>query len=278
MSLGDHIKVRRRLGYYHHGIDIGKDRVIHFAGEPGKKKDASIEETSLKEFLNGGKIEIVEYSECLSPQETVRIAKNSLKQSEYNLLWNNCEHFARYCKTKEKKSEQVRDAAAGTTAGLSSGGTVALSIGAVKTAGYAGLSGAGIMSGLSTIGPVGVIGGVMTVAAVPALISNVAMSKVLKNDKKLSKNERSSRKAGRLATKLGTVAGAVGTVGSISGFGAVSGLSATGITTGLGAIGSIVGGGMVAGTIISVSAPAVVGTLTGYSCYKLFKKLQKKKQ
>jgi hypothetical protein len=277
MSLGDHIKVKRRLRYYHHGIDIGKNRVIHFTGEPGRKKDASIEETSLEEFLNGGKIKIVKYSECFNPQETVEIAKKFLSESGYNLFWNNCEHFARYCKTGEKKSEQVKDALAGTGASLGSGGAAVSSIFLVKSVGYAGLSGAGIVSGLATIGPAGVIGGVLTVAAGPAAISNIAMSKFLKDDKKLSNDEKVSRKAGRLGTKVGTLAGAAGTVGSISGLGTVSGLSATGITTGLGAIGSIVGGGMVAGTIISVAAPGVVGALTGYGCYKLFKKIKRKK-
>jgi hypothetical protein len=281
MSLGDHIKVKRRLRYHHHGIDVGQNKVIHFTGEPGKKKDASIQETSLEEFLNGRKIEIVQYSECFSPEETVRIAKGIAKKflikSKYNLVWNNCEHFARYCKTGDKVSEQVRDAFAGTGASVGSGGAVGISLLLVKGAGYAGLSGAGIMSGLATIGPAGVVGGVMTAASTPALISNVAMSKFLKDDKKLSKDERTSRKAGRLATKLGTAAGAVGTVGTISGFGAISGLSATGLTTGLGAIGSLVGGSMVAGTVISIAAPGVVGAFAGYSCYKLFKKLKRKK-
>ena len=277
MGLGDHIRVKRRIRYYHHGIDIGQNRVIHFTGEPGKKKDASIQETSLEEFSENRKIKIVQYSECFSPQKTVAIAKRNLSGSGYNLVWNNCEHFARYCKTGEKKSEQVKDALAGTGASVGSGGAAASSILLVKSAGYAGLSGAGIVSGLATIGPAGVIGGVLTVALGPAAISNVAMSKFLKNDKKLSNDEKASRKAGRLATKVGTAAGAVGTVGSISGLGAVSGLSATGITTGLGAIGSLVGGSMVAGTIISVAAPGVVGAFTGYGCYKLFKKLKRKK-
>jgi hypothetical protein len=94
MSLGDHIRVKRRIVYYHHGIDIGNDRVIHFTGEPGKKKDASIQETSIEEFLSGRKNEIVQYSECFSPQETVGIAKGIakkfLRKSKYNLVWNNC--------------------------------------------------------------------------------------------------------------------------------------------------------------------------------------------
>lgn len=278
MSLGDHIRVKRRIGYYHHGIDIGKNRIIHFTGEPGKKKNASIEETSLEEFLNGGKIKIVKYSDCFSPKKTVAIAKKRLSESGYNVAWNNCEHFARDCKTGEKKSEQVKDALAGTGASVGSGGAAASSILLVKSAGYAGLSGAGIVSGLATIGPAGVIGGVLTVASVPAIISNVAMSKFLKDDKKLSNDEKASRKVGRLATKVGTLAGAAGTVGSISGLGAVSGLSATGITTGLGAIGSLVGGSMVAGTVISIAAPGVAGALTGYGCYKLLKKLKRKKK
>ena len=69
MSLGDHIRVKRRIRYYHHGIDIGdKIELFILQVSQGKKKDASIQETSLEEFLNGRKIEIIRYSECFSPQ------------------------------------------------------------------------------------------------------------------------------------------------------------------------------------------------------------------
>lgn len=46
-------------------------------------------------------------SKLYSPEETVRRARSKLGESEYNLIFNNCEHFAIWCKTGVSKSEQV---------------------------------------------------------------------------------------------------------------------------------------------------------------------------
>lgn len=42
-----------------------------------------------------------------SPKETVQRAKSRLGEKKYNLLLNNCEHFAIWCKTGLSKSYQV---------------------------------------------------------------------------------------------------------------------------------------------------------------------------
>ena len=39
--------------------------------------------------------------------EVVKEAKKHVGKEEYNLLWNNCEHFANYCKTGKSESRQV---------------------------------------------------------------------------------------------------------------------------------------------------------------------------
>lgn len=137
MAKGDHIKVKRK-GYYHHGIDVGENRVIHFTGEPGQKSGAEIKETSLEDFLFGGKLEIVSYSICLPTEETINIAKSFLGATGYNLIFNNCEHFARYCKTKEKKSEQVNAGVTNTAANIGNGLWIAGTATFVSSAGSAG--------------------------------------------------------------------------------------------------------------------------------------------
>ena len=43
----------------------------------------------------------------------------------------------------------------------------------------------------------------------------------------------------------------------------------------LGTLGGFLGGGMIAGTAISIAVPGVVGALSGYGCYKLFKRRKK---
>jgi len=219
---------------------------------------------------------VVKYGKCLPIAETIDIARSRIGEADYNLVFNNCEHFARYCKTQEHKSEQVSDAVSGTGATIGTGAAVAGSVTAVSAAGSAaGLSGAGVMAGLAAIGPGGVVGGIATLAAVPAVVTNVAVSKTLADDETLPEDERNLRSAGRVAAKVGTAAGAVGTVGAISAAGTTSGLSAAGITSGLAAIGAIVGGGMVAGVAISVAAPAGVAAGAGWGLYKIGKRFKK---
>ena len=43
-----------------------------------------------------------------SPEETVSRAKSRLGERGYNLLWNNCEHYAIWCKTGLHESHQVQ--------------------------------------------------------------------------------------------------------------------------------------------------------------------------
>jgi len=226
----------------------------------------------MREFLNGGKPEVVRYAKCLPPDEVVERAMSRIGEEEYDLVFNNCEHFARWCKTGDRKSEQVKDAAAvagATTAGAAS---AAVSIAAVSACGAVeGLSGAGIVSGLAAIGPGGVLGGVGTLAVAPGLAANIAADKILEDDESLDESERCARAVGRTAAKAGTLAGAAGTVAAISSAGTAAGLSGAGLTSGLAAIGGTVGGGMVAGTVIAATAPAVATLAAGIGIYRLVK-------
>ena len=44
-----------------------------------------------------------------SPQETIERARSKLGEQGYDLLLNNCEHFAFWCKTGVAKSSQIDD-------------------------------------------------------------------------------------------------------------------------------------------------------------------------
>lgn len=125
MAFGDHIRVRRARGlYWHHGIDAGEGRVIHFSGEPLRMKDAIVCEVALTEFLQGEQPEIVDsIGETRTPEETVRIARSLIGQRRYDLLLNNCEHFACYCKSGRRFSHQVAKAVA--AAGIAVAGAAA---------------------------------------------------------------------------------------------------------------------------------------------------------
>lgn len=116
-SFGDHIKVDRGM-YSHHGIYVSDDCVIQFASLiPGHETDpesASICDTSLETFLKGGTLLVRTYSDDelkkkRSPLEIVEYAKSKYGTKGYNIISNNCEHFANECVFGEKKSEQVEN-------------------------------------------------------------------------------------------------------------------------------------------------------------------------
>jgi len=276
MARGDHLRVKRLSGaYYHHGIDLGKGRVIHYSGQVGRKRNASIREASRSQFAEGGEVEVVEYAACDHPNTVIARARSRLGENGYHLFGNNCEHFARWCKTGQHKSEQVSDAASATAGSVGAGALAAGGLGVVAgTGAAAGLSGAGIMSGLATVGGVvggGAVAGVAVLGAAPVAVTTLAMRKVLEDDPSLKKSERKARQAGRTATVVGGAAGAAGTIGTIAAVGTTAGLSGAGITSGLAAIGAAVGGGMAAGTVIAVAAPAAAAAAVGYGAYRAWK-------
>ncbi|ACK70658.1 NC domain protein [Gloeothece citriformis PCC 7424] len=111
MATGDQIYVYRELlnlqGLYeHHGIDCGDGTVIHY-----RKPSEMIERTSLDIFTRGNPTYIKEYPQGFSfiPEIVVQRAESRLGEQKYNLLFNNCEHFATWCKTGINDSKQVRD-------------------------------------------------------------------------------------------------------------------------------------------------------------------------
>jgi hypothetical protein len=108
----DHILIR------HYGVYAGKCRVIHYAGENGIfDANIGIREISLKQFAKDGKYGVVQFSgkhtwaKQFSGKETVRRARSRIGEKSYNLIFNNCEHFALWCKTGKSKSRQVEKAA-----------------------------------------------------------------------------------------------------------------------------------------------------------------------
>ena len=118
---GDVIYVKR-LGdlYRHYGIYAGNDRVIHYAGRGGDwGGDVSVHEAPLREFLQGARrFTVCEFkARCSIPgyhlysrEETLQRAYRRLGERNYNLLANNCEHFALWCRTGISASPQVQEA------------------------------------------------------------------------------------------------------------------------------------------------------------------------
>jgi len=281
MAAGDHIYVKRK-GYTHHGVEVADGYVIHFKGSPGSNKLAAlIVRTKLEDFGPSIKIRNRRYEERLTVGEAIARAESKLGESGYNLFSNNCEHFASWCVLGERVSRQVY-----TVAGLGGVSTATLSatagtgsaVGAIGS--VAGVSGAGIMSGLATAGGVvggGAVAGLGVLGAGPAALSVAAVNLALKDDPGLSDRERVARRAGRRASVAGAAAGGSAAIAAVGGLG-TAGLSAAGITSGLATIGGVVGGGMLAGTVAVVAAPAVVAAGAGFGIHRLVRHLKKSKQ
>ena len=116
---GDHIRVCRMNGvYYHHGVYVSDAEVIHFTGDDDDSvldwSKAHVIKTSLSRFLNGGKVEVKEYNDSelqdLYPVEgIVNYARSCLGDGGYNLIFNNCEHFANSCTLGRFRSRQVEN-------------------------------------------------------------------------------------------------------------------------------------------------------------------------
>lgn len=109
MAKGDHIRVRR-TGYWHHGIDCGDGTVIHFSGPRSEKQNAVVRRTSLDEFAKGSEVFTVPHGLTHCPEAIVARAEARLGETGYNVLRNNCEHFARWCATGRGISRQVNRA------------------------------------------------------------------------------------------------------------------------------------------------------------------------
>ena len=125
---GDHIYAYRTVfAYSHHGIYVGEEdcEVIHFAGRDDcsskrAKDGAIIQKSTLADFSQGSEIRLVAYDvpwltaliksgpsvkryKSDPPEEVIARAKEYASHPDmwgnYNVVLNNCETFAVYCKT-----------------------------------------------------------------------------------------------------------------------------------------------------------------------------------
>lgn len=110
------------LVYRHYGVYEGDGKVIDFSASKGHETDAKyacIHEKSLSDFAKGRPCSVDNsVNSTFSPDETVSRARSQIgkRQGEYNLVTNNCEHFARECKSGVSESKQVQKAVTTTIA------------------------------------------------------------------------------------------------------------------------------------------------------------------
>jgi len=140
MGRADHIFVSRLGGLYtHHGIDLGDGYVVHYQGEDWRR--SRVRRTTVDTFLEGGKLEVRTYeaferaatiegavvrhaSRRLhrvldsvkglplgdrdpAPDAVIERAESRLGEGGFDFVFNNCEHFATWCKTGISNSDQI---------------------------------------------------------------------------------------------------------------------------------------------------------------------------
>lgn len=110
--------VRVKLGnIYHYGIFVNDEDVVQFGlppTAPRQDSDVAVLSTDVNVFLSGGILEVgvperKERKLRKSPDETVKTARSGIGEKGYNILYNNCEHFANECAFGKKFCTQTDD-------------------------------------------------------------------------------------------------------------------------------------------------------------------------
>jgi len=103
------------LPYNHCGIYEGAGYVIHFASPEGSEinpENAVVHRTSFEHFKDDCPVNVIDIENSKPVEETLRRAHSCIGMKGYNFLTFNCDHFATWCKTGERRSIQVEQAKA----------------------------------------------------------------------------------------------------------------------------------------------------------------------
>ncbi len=150
-----------KFRYEHWAVYVGEGEIVHYQaprelnGLTAKLNSGVIQET-LQEYMERqgegmtvrlGKLSSEgdrRYFPALDPEVVVERARSKVGKKEYNLIRNNCEHFAKWCKYGKEMSDQIER-----------GAVIASMLGGFLAGGYA-----GIMNGMTFAGLLGaMIGG-----------------------------------------------------------------------------------------------------------------------
>lgn len=116
ISVGDMVRVPMSTAY-HYGVCTGDDRIVQF-GEPifstaVPPESVRVIATDIRGFIGKNsfaEVAVLDRKELKSRRsiaETVRYAEENLGRGGYNLLTNNCEHFANECLFGKHESSEI---------------------------------------------------------------------------------------------------------------------------------------------------------------------------
>ncbi len=107
-KFGDHIKTKID-SVFHHGVFVSENEIIHFCSNEAfsiLSNDLEIKKTNIAVFAQGNKVEVIGYpkSKRLSVEKSVEKARSKIGNKDYDIIFNNCEHFVNSCITGERQS------------------------------------------------------------------------------------------------------------------------------------------------------------------------------
>ena len=117
---GDIIRVKHKF-YYHYGVYIDDSNIVQFGladDAVHKAEDVRVLTSDVRTFSGGGEVECAvlsrgELSRRRPPDDICAYATAHIGDGDYNILHNNCEHFAYQCVFGEKSApgmDSIRDA------------------------------------------------------------------------------------------------------------------------------------------------------------------------
>jgi len=138
LHAGDHISWPTRMAsgmFSHHAIVVAPKggsevKVIHVCStgrrsEPASSGSCSLcgsgspdsyvvkeEIIDLGQLMNDGQLRRYDHEpkDCNEPAEVIKNARSNIGKFDYDVWTNNCEHFARWCKTGNRESHQADSA------------------------------------------------------------------------------------------------------------------------------------------------------------------------
>ena len=154
VHVGDHVRVKRPVGYCHHMLvvrvmDDTTLQVIHYSGDSegasrgsviasstvassGSCRAAQVLEGEVDMDPESEKVELLEYSEGVAlytGHNAIYRAREKVGEQDYNLFFNNCESFVNWAITNKTVSGQGQKAAVGTGTAATVVGSAAFLLG-----------------------------------------------------------------------------------------------------------------------------------------------------
>jgi hypothetical protein len=176
MARGDRLEVEHRIvgstvTYLHHGVDIGDGTVVH--ARPHEFRNpfggGRVVRTSLAEFAEGRAVRVRNEPPAeFSPDEIANRALAHVDRDGYDLVIDNCEHFATWCATGRRSSRQVDIVIGRVAAGVSrvaAAVSARAAVGAAERVAVRTVLGTSVRIGLKTMLPAAIVGEAAALAA-----------------------------------------------------------------------------------------------------------------